>query len=464
MKDKDFFMARRVAEAVDAAGGRTFYVGGFVRDRLLGQVNTDIDIEVHGIEPAALETILDSLGGCTTMGASFGIYGLAGSGLDIAMPRREEATGRGHRDFQVYVDPFLGTEKAARRRDFTMNAMMEDVLTGEIVDHFGGRDDLRTGVLRHVDSDTFGDDPLRVLRAAQFAARFDLRIDAETVEICRNMDLTTLASERIMGELEKALLKADRPSVFFETLREMNQLKDWFPELEALIGIEQSPVHHPEGDVWNHTMLVLDQAAALRGGAAYPYPDGRGTLTPESELAFMLSALCHDLGKAVTTETGEDGRIHALGHELAGVEIADRFIKRLTANRKLRQYVENMTELHMKPNILAGAKAKVKSTNKLFDESADPEGLILLARADYTGRQEREPNAEYEEYLWQRLAEYRRMMELPYVQGEDLIAAGLKPGPGFSEVLAYAYKLRLAGVEKESALKQTLAFARKCGS
>ena len=147
MKENDYFMARRVAEAVDAAGGRTFFVGGFVRDRLLQQKNKDIDIEVHGIQPTVLEEILDSLGGCTKMGASFGVYGIAGCTLDIAMPRREEATGRGHRDFTVYVDPYLGTEKAARRRDFTMNAMMEDVLTGQIVDHFGGWHDLREGVL-----------------------------------------------------------------------------------------------------------------------------------------------------------------------------------------------------------------------------------------------------------------------------------------------------------------------------
>ena len=463
MTKKDFFMARRVAEAVDAAGGRTFYVGGFVRDRLLHQNNTDIDIEVHGIEPAVLESILDALGGCTRQGVSFGVYGIAGCGLDIAMPRCEEATGRGHRDFAVYVDPWLGTEKAARRRDFTMNAMMEDVLTGEIVDHFGGWHDLQAGVLRHVDSDTFGEDPLRVLRAAQFAARFDLQVDPETVEISRNMALTALAPERIMGELEKARLQADKPSVFFQTLREMNQLKDWFSELEALIGVEQSPVHHPEGDVWNHTMHVLDWAAALRGGTVYPYPDGSEYAAPSWELGFMLSALCHDLGKAVTTEAGEDGRIHALGHEQAGAEIAERFIKRLTANRKLRQYVQNMTLLHMKPNILAGAGAKVKSTNKLYDDSVDPEGLILLARADYMGRPDRQPNADYEKYLRQRLNEYRRMMELPYVQGEDLIAAGLKPGPDFSEILAYAHKLRLAGGEKEAALKQTLAFARNCG-
>lgn len=463
MNDRDFFMARRVAEAVDAAGGRTFFVGGFVRDRLLKRDIKDIDIEVHGILPEVLESILDRLGGKTEMGASFGIYGIQGYTLDIAMPRKEEATGRGHRDFAVYVDPFLGTEKAARRRDFTVNAMMEDVLTGQIADHFGGWHDLQAGVLRHVDSETFGDDPLRVLRGAQFAARFGLKMDGDTACICRNMDLTALAPERVMGELEKALLQADRPSVFFEALREMNQLKDWFPEMEALIGVEQSPVHHPEGDVWNHTMLVLDQAAQLRFGAKYPGLDGSGILAAKSPLGFMLSALCHDFGKAVTTAAGDDGRIHALGHETAGLSIAEGFIRRLTANRKLRSYVLNMTKLHMKPNILAGAHAKVKSTNKLFDQSEDPEGLILLARADYLGRTDAEINQEYEDFLWERLQIFRETMARPYVQGSDLIAAGMKPGPEFSEMLAHAHKLRLAGVDKEAALKQTLAMARKCG-
>ena len=136
-------MAHAIAEAVASRGGRAYYVGGFVRDALLGRENKDVDMEVHGIAPAELEEILDSLGQRMTIGESFGIYGLKGVELDIAMPRKEEARGMGHRDFQVYVDPFIGTEAAARRRDFTFNALMQDVLTGEIVDHFGGREDLQ---------------------------------------------------------------------------------------------------------------------------------------------------------------------------------------------------------------------------------------------------------------------------------------------------------------------------------
>jgi tRNA nucleotidyltransferase (CCA-adding enzyme) len=180
------------------------------------------------------------------------------------MPRREKATGRGHRDFEIEVDPFIGTYKAARRRDFTINALMQDVLTGEVVDHFGGMDDLRAGIIRHIDPETFIEDPLRVLRGAQFAARFGFRIAPETVELCKGIDLSALSRERIEEELKKALLKSDKPSVFFEEMRRMEQLDVWFPELGQTIGLEQDPVFHPEGDVWVHTMEVIDRAAAVR--------------------------------------------------------------------------------------------------------------------------------------------------------------------------------------------------------
>ena len=478
MENKDFIMARAIAEAVGTLGGRTFFVGGYVRDRRMAErkagqtgaaaeagadaagttenkiVNKDIDIEIHGVRQERLEQILDDLGGHTEMGKSFGIYGLKGCSLDIAMPRKETATGWGHRDFQVYVDPFLGPAKAARRRDFTVNAMMEDVLTGEIVDPYGGQQDLESGILRHVDSSSFIEDPLRVLRGAQFAARFGFRVAPETVELCRTMDLLALPPERIFGELEKALLKADRPSVFFQVLREMDQLSDWFPEISALMGVEQSPVHHPEGDVWNHTMLVLDQTAHLRHGAKY----AGSAFSPSSTLGFMLAALCHDLGKAVTTAVGKDGKIHAFQHETEGIGLAENFMERITGNKKLTAYVKNMVRLHMKPNMAAGARSKQKSTNKMFDQSADPEGLLLLARADNLGRTGAVINEEYEAFLYERLCWYREIMARPFVKGEDLVKAGMKPGPAFSEILDYAHKLRLAGIPKDEALRQTLAF------
>ena len=336
--------ARRIAQEVQPLGGSVYYVGGCVRDRLLGRESKDLDIEVHGVTPQQLEAVLDRMGGRRTVGVSFGVYGLAGCGLDIAMPRREAAVGRGHRDFTVEVDPWLGPERAARRRDFTVNALMEDVLTGRVLDHFRGLRDLRRGVLRHVDDRTFPEDPLRVLRGAQFAARFGFTAAPETIALCRGIDLSALPPERVEGELRKALLQAERPSLFFETLRDMGQLSHWFPEVEALIGVPQEPRFHREGDVWTHTMLVLDHAAALRSRAQQPFP-------------FMLAALCHDLGKPAATEYVR-GRIHAYDHESAGVPLADALVRRIVGEKAAAAYVRNMVQLHMKPNALVGAATK----------------------------------------------------------------------------------------------------------
>lgn len=447
MKNKNLVMTEKIAARVAEKGGRTFFVGGYVRDKVMGKENKDIDIEIHGISPEVLGEVLDRLGKRTEMGADFGIFGLKGYDVDIAMPRKEEAIGRGHKDFTVYVDPFLGTEKAAKRRDFTMNALMEDVLTGEVIDHFGGIEDIRNGVIRHVNSLTFVEDPLRVLRAAQFAARFGFRVADETVALSKTMDLSALARERILGELEKALLKADTPSVFFEEMRKMEQLSVWFPEMEQLIGVKQNPQYHPEGDVWNHTMMVLDQAAGQKGASKNP-------------VGFMLAALTHDFGKVITTKV-TDGRIRSIGHETEGLPMIRMFLERITNETKLIKYVLNMVELHMKPYQMARQQAGKKSTNKMFDCSLDPAGLVKFAKADHMGRVGSVPDEEVELFLEKRLKEFYETMEKPYVMGSDLVAAGLTPGPYFSELLAFSHKLRLAGVEKEDALRQTLAFAQK---
>ena len=424
-----------------------YYVGGYVRDALLGIENKDIDMEVHGVSPSVLEDILKDFGEVITIGASFGIYNLKGCSLDIAMPRKETARGTGHRDFDVVVDPFIGTEKAALRRDFTINALMQNVLTGEITDHFGGRADLEKGVIRHVNDSSFAEDPLRVLRAAQFAARFDFEIAEETVELCSSMDLTTLSKERIETELEKALLKADKPSVFFEILRKMNQLDYWFKELKDVIGVPQNPQFHAEGDVWTHTMMVLNQAAKYRDKA-------------ENPKGFMLAALCHDYGKAVCTQV-VDGRIRSIGHETEGLPLVETFLSRITSETKLINYVLNLCALHMKPNALASMNAGVKSTNKMFDQAQDPTALVYMAMADNYGRIMANGITPHEDFLFQRLEIYKDVMSKPFVQGRDLIESGLEPNEKFSEYLNYAHRLRLAGVDKESALKQTLAYVRK---
>lgn len=445
-KMTDLEMAELLAQKVAEKGGRAYYVGGFVRDRVLNIENKDIDIEIHGIEYSELTDILDSLGGHTEMGAAFGISGIRGYDIDIAMPRKEKATGRGHKDFEVFVDPFIGPEKAAMRRDFTMNALMQDVLTGEILDFFGGCDDMKKGIIRHVNDGSFAEDPLRVLRAAQFASRFSMAIAPETVELCSRMDLSTLSRERIMGELEKALLKAGNPSIFFETLREMNQLSYWFAELEKTIGISQDPAHHPEGDVWVHTMKVLDCAAKLRPQA-------------KQKTEYMLSALCHDFGKIVTTEN-INGTIHAYRHETEGLELVESFLHRLSNENNLIRYVLNMTELHMRPNMMVHQHSSYKAFMRLFDLSVEPDDLILLSKADFQGSLAPYDYSVIENVLRARLDEYRELMKKPSVQGADLIAAGFSPGPEFKEALAYAHKLHLAGVEKSLALRQTTGFLK----
>ncbi len=445
----DLEMAKKLAEKVAEYGGRAFFVGGYVRDTIKGEQTKDIDIEIHGISPSILAGILDSLGKRIEIGESFGIFGLKGYGIDIAMPRKETNRGRGHRDFDICVDPFIGTLNAAKRRDFTINAMMQDVLTGEIIDHFGGKTDLEKRVLRHVDDATFAEDPLRVLRCAQFAARFEFDIAEETVKLCRKMDLAALSQERIMGELEKALLKAGKPSIFFEVLRNMNQLDFWFPELSNLIGIEQNPKHHSEGDVWTHTMMVLDVAVKF-----LPYV--------ENPLGFMLSAITHDFGKAICTEM-VNGEIHAYNHETEGIPLAEAFMKRLTNERKLVKYVLNLTEYHMKPNVIAAHNSSVKASNKMFDAAIDPKGLICIAIADGLGKTAPREYVSYNDFFKERYAIFAEYMSRPYVMGRDLIDAGLSPNERFTEYLEFAHKMRLAGVKKEDALKQVLSLARKNG-
>ena len=440
-------IAERIAKEVNNAGGRTFYVGGFVRDKLLGIDNKDVDIEVHGIEPDALYHILEKVGDPITFGKSFGVFALRKENLDIAMPRREHATGKGHRDFEIDVDPFIGTEGAARRRDFTINTIMQDVLTGEIVDHFNGREDLAGRVIRHIDPETFIEDPLRVLRGVQFAARFAFTIAPDTIELCRGIDLSTLSKERVEEELKKALLKADKPSIFFEELRIMDQLHTWFPELELLIGLEQDPIFHPEGDVWIHTMEVVDRAAKFREEVSDPY-------------GFMLLALTHDLGKIVTTEIVK-GRIHAYEHETEGMPLVEDFIKRLTNEKDVMEYVTNMVPLHMRPNVAAYSKPALKSTNRMFDAAIAPKDLIYFAESDKPVFSGSDAFTGDSEFLLERLRAYEETMSKPYVMGRDLIEAGLEPGEDFGEILQHAHKLRLAGIEKGSALKQTLSYARK---
>lgn len=229
--EKELELVKQVAKKVKDAGGIMYFVGGFVRDHLLGKESKDIDVEIHGITESKLVEILKSFGQVDLVGESFGVYLIKGVDIDFAMPRQERKIGEKHTDFDVTVDPFIGTYEASKRRDFTMNAIMQDVLTGDVTDHFGGVDDIRNRVIKLVDKTTFQEDALRVLRAIQFSARFGFEIDKETESVMKEMDLTFLPKERVYMEIEKGMTKG-YPSVFISQLKRFETVSVILPTLE----------------------------------------------------------------------------------------------------------------------------------------------------------------------------------------------------------------------------------------
>lgn len=441
--DMNNFIEYEIAKRVKEKGGRTFYVGGCVRDQLLGIDNKDIDIEIHGVDPETVYNLLKEIGEPLSYGKNFGIYSLKGTNIDIALPRIEKNTGRGHRDFEVYVDPYLGVTKAIQRRDFTINGIYKDILSGEIIDPFNGVKDINNKTIRHINDNSFIEDPLRVLRAAQFASRFEFNIANETKELCKTINITTLSKERVEQETIKALTKGIKPSIFFETLKELNQLDYFYYELKQLINLKQNPIYHPEGDVWNHIMCCLDEATKYRNMTSDSYK-------------FMLLVLFHDLGKIVST-TIDDKQIHSYNHETKGEPIIRHALHRFTDNKDVISYVINMSLLHMKPNVIYYDNSSIKTSNKMFYEASEAKDLIYFALVDDF----KKDVEEREKFLFDRYKKYQEMIIKPYVTGDDLINAGFKPSENFYDALEYATKLRLAGIEKEEALKCTISYLNK---
>jgi len=427
--------ARRVAAAVREAGGRALCVGGFVRDRLIGHPSTDLDLEVFGIAQDALLPLLQSLGRVEPVGQAFPVYKLGA--IDVALPRRESKTGRGHKGFTVEGDPSMPFEEAARRRDFTINAIGWDPLTDDYLDPFGGRQDLDLRVLRVVDRNTFADDSLRVLRALQFAARFDLTIDPETARICSAIALDDLPAERIWGEFEKLLLQAERPSIGFALARELGVIHQLLPEMEALYDCPQDPEWHPEGNVWIHTLMVIDQARTLNAGLDRP-----------RLAAVMLGAVCHDLGKPETTAI-IDGRVKSPGHEAAGVGATTKILDRLNVNTldnfDVRRQVLGIVTEHLRP--MAFFKTRETVTDGAFRRLAQKVDLELLAhfaRADCTGRTGAFDCSGIEWFLERaRALGVEHKPPAPILLGRHLIEMGVAPGPRMGEILRAVYELQL---------------------
>jgi tRNA nucleotidyltransferase (CCA-adding enzyme) len=430
-------VVERIASRVRAAGGQALIVGGWVRDQILGLPNKDIDIEVFGLPADQLRALLDSIGQVNTVGESFTVYKV--EEIDVSLPRVESKIGRGHRAFAVTGDPFLAKRDAARRRDFTINAIYWDPLTGELEDPFDGQADLTQRVLRLVDRDTFGDDSLRVLRGIQFTARFGLTVEPRTREVMRSIALDDLPHERIWGEIEKLLLLAPRPSIGFDLALALGVIDRLFPELRALVGCPQEPEWHPEGDVWIHTLMVIDQARQRIDGLDHP-----------RKVTVMLGAVCHDVGKPPTTAV-IDGRIRSMEHEQAGVEPARALLDRLNvhsiAGFDVRTQVLGIVAHHLKP--LAFFKSATPVGDGAFRRLAQKVDLELLARvaeSDCHGRAGRFDCSGIQWFL-------KRARELgveheapaPLLKGRHLLDLGVAPGPEMGRILRQVYERQLDG-------------------
>jgi tRNA nucleotidyltransferase (CCA-adding enzyme) len=425
-------LARRIDRRVRDAGGRALLVGGSVRDALLRRPVVDLDIEVFGIEPRPLRALLEQEWRVEEVGESFAVLKLRHHAIDVSLPRRERKTGARHRDFEVAADPSMSIAEAARRRDFTINAMSIDLATGELEDPFGGRGDLERRLLRHT-SERFVEDPLRVLRGMQLVARFELDAAPETVELCRSVPFEGLAPERVFDEWRKLLLKGVRISRGLAFLRDTEWVR-YFPELRDLIDCPQDPQWHPEGDVWTHTLHVMDAFARERVNDLW------------EDLVVALACLCHDFGKPGTT-TRENGRIRSLGHESAGEPPTRSFLERMTRQSALMDEVVPLVRHHLKPRQLFDAKASDAAVRRLADRVGRIDRLARVARADAGGRPPLPPDDEAASWILERarsleLADHR---PTALVLGRHLIERGLQPGPEFGPILDRCFEAQLDG-------------------
>jgi len=404
----------------------------------------EFDVEVFGLAPDRLKDALSSVGQVNAVGEAFTVYkvtGLEGVGaVDVSIPRRDSKVGPGHRGIAVSGDPSLSLEEAARRRDFTINAVLFDPFTRTIVDPHGGQADLAARRLRAVDRATFVEDPLRALRAVQLAARFELTVDPATARLCISMPLAELPAERVFGEMDKLLLKARRPSIGLALLREWRMLDVVAPELLPLPDTLQEPEWHPEGDVWTHTLLAIDQAALQIADLDRP-----------RALTVMLATLCHDLGKPATTRF-EDGRMRSKGHEEAGLEPTRRLLDRWNVHTLLgydvRGQVLALVGNHLKPYQLYKDREQV-TDGAIRRLSAKCEAVLLhrVARADCLGRTPGQFSTEPMDWFLRRAQELdvaQRPPE-PILKGRDLLALGLTPGPEIGRILRAVYERQLDG-------------------
>ncbi len=411
-----------------------------MRDAMLDRPVAEFDLEAFRIEPRDLDRMLQSLGlQVDRVGRAFSVLRLRGVPVDVALPRREVSVGEGHRDFLVDADPDMTVEEAAARRDYTINAISYDPLTGRVDDPLEGRADLERRRLRHA-SRRFPEDPLRVLRGMQLVARLSLEPDPDTVGLCSGIHWRELSVERVFEEWRKLLLLGTKIGRGLRFLQATGWLRA-YPELQDTVGCEQDPEWHPEGDVWTHTGHVLDAFAAER------------LADDEEDLVVGLACLCHDLGKPATTRL-VGGRLRSRGHEAAGESPTRSFLARLTKRRRLVEDVARLVVDHLKPRQLYQARAGDAAVRRLAHRVKRIDRLVRVARADARGRPPLPPaDCEDCDWLLGRAEALRIRDQAPerLVLGRDLIARGLPPGPEIGVLVDRCYRAQLDGMFEERA-------------
>ena len=455
------------AKAVEAAGGKALLVGGSVRDELMGIPPKDYDVEIYNIQPDQLKELANAFGQVNEVGAAFGILKVRVGDIDIdvSLPRRESKTGKGHKDFSVSADPTMSIKEAARRRDFTFNALAKDILSGEIYDYFGGIQDIEQRILRVTDEERFRDDPLRVLRGVQFIGRFGLKVDDATAGIMREMrsELKHLPKERLREEWIKLFLRSRKPALGLQVAMEWGIFHEMHPELVELPKTSQEQEWHPEGDVWIHVLMVIDEAAKIIE---------QEQLKDNDALLVMLGAFCHDFGKLFATQKS-GGKIRSFGHEEAGIESAHKFLSEIGIEASLRDPIVKLVAEHLKPSMFY--VQEVQKGEKVTDGAikrlaarispATLKQLVCLAKADHLGRgpfvDPKEPEKLFipidypaGEWLLRKASElgvYEAKPQ-PVLFGRDLIVLGFKPVPMFGEVIRSADEMHVRGFTRDEIL------------
>jgi tRNA nucleotidyltransferase (CCA-adding enzyme) len=477
----DTDLTRALAKRISEFGGTAYLVGGAVRDELMGYAPKDNDVEVFGIEEDRLLPILrgfavdrnffnaSTTGGTTVsiVGKSFKVFKLrdeTGEEVDVSIPRRDVKVAPGHRGFEVTADPFMSITQAASRRDFTINAIYKDILTGQLFDPFVGIVAIENKMITMVDSNAFSEDPLRVLRAIQFAARFGFTIEFFTWKEMKKVDLTELPAERLFTELEKLLLQSENPGSALFTLKALNS--PMFSILQDLSQTPQDLKWHPEGDVLTHTTMALNEAAKLLRktvdvGGNFHAPQG-DVMTRAEKLTVMLAVLAHDFGKATTTIVNNamaEGRTTAHDHAKAGIAPATAFLDRLGVYTidgfDVRSQVLALVEHHLSPPQLFEAKRKDPSVNvpRALRRLALKVRLDLLAMvslADMLGRGRGAAEEENSQGIIRWFLSFAEAAEVadsapkPILMGRHLLDQ-MTAGPDMGFVLKKVFEAQLDG-------------------